>query len=299
MIAVLLYNQNEKRQGGETVKKKAIMIAAAASALLIAAGVVHSNIVPELNKSSVVCERLPSQFDGFVIAQVSDLHNTELGKNNGRIIGLLEKSAPDIIVITGDLIDSRRTDIGKALAFVNQAVKIAPCYYVTGNHESRIEAYPELKKGLEEAGVTVLDGRFAEIEKNGATVTLAGIDDPNFKAKSEPQRYAEIADCALGNMNLSEKEFVVLLAHRPELFDVYAKHNVDLVFSGHAHGGQFRLPFIGGLYVPNQGLFPEYDSGIYTSGDTQMMVSRGLGNSIMPIRINNRPEVVAIELKVS
>lgn len=279
------------------MKKKVIMITAAVSALLVAAGIVHSNIFPELNRTELVCKRLPKQFDGFVIAQISDLHNTELGKNNGRITELLEESAPDIIVITGDLIDSRRTDIETALDFVNRAVKIAPCYYVTGNHESRIGAYPELKKGLEAAGVTVLDGKCAEIEKDGEKITLAGIDDPNFKAKSESEKYAAIADGELGEMKLSEKDFVILLAHRPELFDVYAKHNADLVFSGHAHGGQFRLPFVGGLYVPNQGLFPEYDSGIYVSGDSQMMVSRGLGNSLMPVRINNRPEVVAVELK--
>lgn len=279
------------------MKKKAIMIAAAVSVVLVAAGTVHSNIVPELNRSSVICKGLPKQFEGLVIAQVSDLHNTELGKDNGRIIALLEEAAPDIIVITGDLIDSRRTDIGTALDFVARAMKIAPCYYVTGNHESRIEAYSELKTGLEAAGVTVLDGKCAEIEKDGGKITLAGIDDPNFKAKSEPQKYAEIADGALENMGVSEKDFVILLAHRPELFDVYAKHNADLVFSGHAHGGQFRLPFIGGLYVPNQGLFPEYDSGFYASGDSQMMVSRGLGNSLMPLRINNRPEIVAVELK--
>ncbi len=279
-------------------KKTVIAVAAAVSAVLVAAGLIHSNVIPELNKTTVVCKTLPMQFDGFTVAQVSDLHNTEFGKNHSRTLRLLEDAAPDIIVITGDLIDSRRTDISTALDFVERAAKIAPCYYVTGNHESRIEAYSELEKGLETAGVTVLDGRCAAIEKDGATVTFAGIDDPNFKAKSEPQKYAEIADAALENMAVSEKDFVILLAHRPELFDVYAKHNVDLVFSGHAHGGQFRVPFVGGLYVPNQGLFPEYDSGVYALGISQMIVSRGLGNSLMPVRINNRPEVVTVELKV-
>ena len=90
--------------------------------------------------------------------------------------------------------------------------------------------------------------------------------------------------------------YTILLSHRPELFDIYVKSGVDLVLSGHAHGGQFRLPFLGGLVAPNQGLFPEYDSGLYTSGNTNMIVSRGIGNSIIPIRFNNRPEVVLLEL---
>ena len=277
------------------MKKKAIF--AVAASVVAAAAVIHSNIVPELNRSSVVCGGLPEQFDGFVIAQVSDLHNAEYGKDNNRVVSLLEKASPDIIVITGDLIDSRRTDVETALRFVNRAAKIAPCYFVAGNHESRVEEYSALRQGLETAGVTVLDGRCTEIEKDGAVITLAGIDDPTFKAKYTSKKYSEIADEELESMDIAEKGFVILLAHRPELFDVYAKHGANLVFSGHAHGGQLRLPFIGGIYVPNQGFLPEYDSGLYISGNTQMMVSRGVGNSIMPLRINNRPEIVAVELK--
>ena len=95
-----------------------------------------------------------------------------------------------------------------------------------------------------------------------------------------------------------EKRYVVLLSHRPELFNSYVENNVDLVFSGHAHGGQFRIPFIGGIVAPNQGVFPKYDAGIFTEGNTNMVVSKGVGNSIIPFRVNNRPEVILIELTV-
>ena len=93
-----------------------------------------------------------------------------------------------------------------------------------------------------------------------------------------------------------EDGYTILLSHRPELFEVYAENNIDLIFSGHAHGGQFRIPFVGGLIAPNQGLFPKYDAGIYEEGNTTMVVSRGIGNSIVPFRINNRPEIVLVEL---
>jgi predicted MPP superfamily phosphohydrolase len=95
---------------------------------------------------------------------------------------------------------------------------------------------------------------------------------------------------------ISEEEFTLLLSHRPEMFDTYVEKDVDLVFSGHAHGGQFRIPFVGGVFAPNQGLFPKYDSGIYSEGNTTMVVSRGIGNSAFPFRINNRPEVILVEL---
>ena len=91
--------------------------------------------------------------------------------------------------------------------------------------------------------------------------------------------------------------YTVLLSHRPELFAVYAEQGIDLVFSGHAHGGQFRLPILGGLIAPNQGLFPQFDAGQFTSGQTAMLVSRGIGNSVIPIRINNRPQIVVAELR--
>ena len=258
---------------------------------------VWSNKTVGLTQMKIQCDGLPSLFDGFRIAHISDLHNAEFGKDNCNLLATVRDSKPDIIAITGDIIDSRRTDIDSALRTAESLAEIAPCYFVTGNHESRIAEYPELRKGLEAAGVTVLDGRSVRLERGENSIILAGFDDPSGKAVLVSDKYAEIAESELCALDESLDGFSILLAHRPELIDVYANHNIALVLSGHAHGGQFRLPFVGGLYVPNQGLFPKYDSGIYNCKETEMIVSRGVGNSIMPVRFNNRPEIILVELK--
>ena len=123
---------------------------------------------------------------------------------------------------------------------------------------------------------------------------LAGLCDPDFTDADKIEQNG-VLDKWLGEI-VNDDSFTVLLSHRPEAFDIYADHGIDVVFCGHAHGGQFRLPFIGGLYAPNQGFFPKYDAGVYNKGNTSMVVSRGIGNSVIPIRVNNRPELVIAEL---
>ena len=261
------------------------------SALLVG-WVLHANAVPALTEITIPAEGLPAAFDGFRIAQVSDLHNAELGHDHARTLALLEEATPDIILLTGDLIDCHRTDVETAVSFVEQAVKIAPCYYATGNHEGYIaaETYAELEKALLSLGVTVLHGKTVALERAGETVLLSGMDSPAFNPDAVPPT------------ELCGEGFTILLAHHPEFMSDYLTAGVDVVFSGHAHGGQFRLPLIGGLYAPGQGLFPDYDAGLYTETDadghaTHMVVSRGLGNSSFPLRLGNRPEVVLAVLK--
>lgn len=255
---------------------------------------VWGNTAIEINEYSVCSERLPDRFSGFRIAQVSDLHNAEFGEENEKLIHMLRQSAPDIIVMTGDLVDSRRTEMKIALQFAEDAVKIAPCYYVPGNHEARLSEYDTMKKGLMQAGVTVLDNDSVRLERSGEFITLAGVSDPAFQNGDD----TEIMRDTLDNFTDSES-YTVLLSHRPELFSVYVEYRIDLVFCGHAHGGQFRLPAVGGLIAPHQGLFPEYDAGLFTKESTSMLVSRGIGNSLFPFRFNNRPEIVVAELKNS
>ena len=282
-----------------TAKKKKFIFLAVAAAVLVALviWIAWGNTALELNTYTISSSKLPQSFDGYRIAHVSDLHNTEMGKDNEKLLAMLRDADPDMIAITGDLIDSRNTDIEVALKFVREAVKIAPCYYVTGNHEARVNEYGELKAGMETAGVTVLEDVRTEISMEGATITLIGVNDPSYQTDYLFGDSEMVLNTKLEELHTEDGEFTVLLSHRPELFDTYTDHGIDLVLSGHAHGGQFRLPFIGGLVAPNQGLFPEYDAGIYTEGNTNMLVSRGIGNSILPFRINNRPEVILIELQ--
>ena len=282
-----------------TAKKKKFIFLAVAAAVLVALviWIAWGNTALELNTYTISSSKLPQSFDGYRIAHVSDLHNTEMGKDNEKLLAMLRDADPDMIAITGDLIDSRNTDIEVALQFIREAVKIAPCYYVTGNHEARVNEYGELKAGMETAGGTVLEDVRTEISMEGATITLIGVNDPSYQTDYLFGDSETVLNTKLEELHTEDGEFTVLLSHRPELFDAYTDHGIDLVLSGHAHGGQFRLPFIGGLVAPNQGFFPEYDAGIYTEGNTNMLVSRGIGNSILPFRINNRPEVILIELQ--
>ena len=279
-------------------KKKFIFLAVVAIVLVVLViWIAWGNTALELNTYTVSSAKLPQGFDGYRIAHVSDLHNAEMGKDNEKLLTILRDADPDMIAITGDLIDSRSTNVEIALNFIREAVKIAPCYYVTGNHEARVNEYDELKSGMEAAGVIVLEGAQTEISLDGDTITLIGVNDPSYQTDYLFGDSETVMNTKLEELRTENGEFTVLLSHRPELFDTYADHGLDLVLSGHAHGGQFRLPFIGGLVAPNQGLFPEYDAGIYTEGNTNMLVSRGVGNSILPFRINNRPEVILIELQ--
>ena len=281
-----------------TAKKKKFILPAVVAAVLIALviWIAWGNTALELNTYAVTSSRLPQSFDGYRIAHISDLHNAEMGEGNEKLLVMLREADPDMIAITGDLIDSRNTNVEIALQFAQEAMKIAPCYYVSGNHEARVNEYEELKTGLKSAGVIILEDTQTEISIEGQTITVIGINDPSFQTDYLFGDAETVVSSKLSELHTDRDGFTILLSHRPELFDTYTDHDVDLVLSGHAHGGQFRLPFIGGVIAPNQGLFPEYDAGIYTDGNTNMLVSRGVGNSILPFRLNNRPEVIIIEL---
>ena len=277
-------------------KRNILLILVALIFIICVIWTIWGNTALELNTYTIESEKLPKSFDGYKIAHVSDLHNNEMGEHNENLLAMLKDSSPDIIAITGDIVDSRNTDIEIALQFANEAEKIAPCYYITGNHEARVSEYESLKKGLIEIGVTVLEDKSISLEKSGEDITLMGVDDPSFITDYLLVDDEEVMQDKLSELK-SENSYTILLSHRPELFKIYVENDIDLVLSGHAHGGQFRLPFVDGLYAPNQGLFPEYDSGLYTEENTNMIVSRGVGNSLFPFRFNNRPEVILVKLK--
>ena len=225
------------------------------------------------------------------IVQLSDLHNAEFGTDNRRLLEAVSAAEPDLIFLTGDLLDSRRTDVAIALEFVREVIKIAPVYYSLGNHEGRIpEIHEPFEEELRKLGVQVLRNEVAVLEREGQQLYIAGIDDPEFFPSQEA-----FLECL--NELCHDDGYTLLLSHRPELFGDYCDAGAELVFSGHAHGGQFRLPWVGGLYAPHQGAFPEYDAGLFSQDSTKLIVSRGLGNSIFPFRLFNRPEVVVAVLE--
>lgn len=254
---------------------------------------IWGNTSIEVSRITIQKETIPDEFNGFKIAHLSDLHNRNWGE---RLIGLLEEEQPDLIAITGDLIDSSNTDLYTALDFVNRAKVIAPVYYVTGNQEAVSEQYDLLEEGLRELDVVLLDDEAIKIEDT-AEISVLGLEDSLFMMIHYPWNDPSYrVDTKLKQFTEEENHFKLLLSHRPELFDLYVENGIDLVLSGHAHGGQFRLPFIGGLFAPDQGFFPDYTTGLYQEKGTNMVVSRGLGNSSIPIRFNNRAELIFIEL---
>lgn len=280
-----------------TMKNKFLRLIVALAVLVIAAiRVIMGNSHVGVTRYEVESSRIPAAFDHFKIAVISDLHNAEFGTDNSHLLKLIEFEAPDMIAITGDLIDSNRTDLGIAEEFIDQVVDIAPCYYVTGNHEAWIGAeYQEPEKMLLDKGVIVLHDETVKLVRDDGSIQIAGLDDPAFSGEAAADG-EELIKSRLKDMEIDDS-FCILLSHRPEIFDVYVSMDIDLVLSGHAHGGQFRLPFMGGLIAPDQGFLPEYDAGKYIEDNTLMIVSRGLGNSIIPIRFNNDPELVIVELK--
>ena len=279
-----------------TAKRKITIVSCTVAFLVLLGWVLWSNTALEENTYKIESEDLPEAFTGFRVAQVSDLHNNEIGKNNERLLAMLRAAQPDMIAITGDLIDSRNTDVSIALQFAQAAIKIAPCYYVSGNHESRVSEYAALKDGLEELGVIILENEKLEIRRGKEKISVLGVADPAFETAYLFGDAASVIRKHLQTLR-GDEGFSILLSHRPELMEVYTDYEMDLVLSGHAHGGQFRLPLLGGIYAPGQGFFPKYDSGLIESGDTKMIVSRGIGKSVIPVRFNNRPEVILVILE--
>ena len=251
--------------------------------------VLYQNNIIEKTYIEYSSGRVPEAFNGYKVVHISDLHNKRFGKNQEKLLKKIEEASPDIIVITGDLIDRRKYNLEVALSFVKGAVDIAPVYYVSGNHEAWSGKYEEIKDELISLNVQVLDDEKISIHRKDEFIDIIGLKDPDFHTSNDLEDQL---------MNLSEENnFQILLSHRPELINLYSKEKIDLIFSGHAHGGQFRLPFIGGIIAPDQGLFPEYTSGLYVKDKSTLIVSRGLGNSIIPLRLFNQPEIIVLTIK--
>jgi len=272
------------------IKKYTILIAIIA--LLVCFSYFENNNIV-ISKYDIKSETLPKAFNNFKIVQISDLHDKVFYKDNNTLVSKIKSQKPDIIVITGDLVDRQKYNEEIAISFIDKIKSIAPIYYVNGNHEGWAGKFASLEKKLKASGVFVLRNESVFYEKDKEKILISGVDDPvfNISSKSEDTMKNELVQVN------NKKYFRILLSHRPEMFDLYVQNNIDVAFTGHAHGGQVIIPFIGGVFAPSQGFWPKYYRGTYTKNNTTMVVSRGLGNSIAPQRIFNRPEIVSVTLK--
>ena len=233
----------------------------------------------------------------FRIVQITDLHNHEFGKANRRLVTKIKEEQPDVIFMTGDMLNGDGENADVVVELIQQLKGSAPVYFSLGNHEvDYMEQNEQLIRDLEDAGAVVLEKEYLDTEINGQKVRIGGVYGyvlaREFKDGSEQRFMEEFQDT---------DRFKILLSHVPEgvlLWKSMETWDMDLVFSGHVHGGQVRLPFIGGLFDPEEGYFPTYTKGKFECGNGTMILSAGLGSSASVPRIYNLPEIVVCQVDV-
>lgn len=249
-----------------------------------------SNLRLTVTEYDIGSDRLPAAFDGYKIVQLSDLHTMEFGENNKRLVDKVAAQSPDLIALTGDYIEDAE-DLPVVANLVAQLSEIAPVYFSSGNHDWASKAIGELRNTIEANGGTYLSNTYFELEHNGETILLAGVEDPNSRADMpKPDAVLEQASAEYPD------KYVVLLAHRNDFPVKYPDLPCDVIFTGHGHGGVIRLPIVGGLIGTDMKLFPEYDDGVFPCGRYNMVVSRGLGGAPFYPRLLNNPEIVVVTL---
>lgn len=230
------------------------------------------------------------------IALLTDLHGSWYGKEQRELIRAIDKNAPDVVLLGGDIFDDN-VSYKKSEETIALLAEKYPCYYVTGNHEYWSNDIENILSIIHSYGVTILRGEVKTIDINGQKVNIGGIDDPDnyMYEESAPGMVKQLVQMKEQRDNAY---YSILLSHRPEYFETYSKYGYDLTLTGHAHGGQWRIPgILNGLFAPDQGLFPQYAGGLYEYESGAMIVSRGLDRwGIKLPRIFNRPELVIVEI---
>ncbi len=274
------------------VKKRIAKIAALAAFIALAVIAVNDNLY--VQRYYIETDKLN---EGLTVALVSDLHSSKYGDDMEELVEAIDKEEPDLLLMTGDIFEEEMPH-GNSETFLAQIDSKYPCYYVTGNHEywGGKERYNEIMAIIEKYDVKLLSDECETVDVNGETVNICGIEDPGrVNVFPEYDFKQSLYDLSVESDN---GNYTMLLSHRPEFFEKYVASGFDLVLSGHAHGGQWRIPVVmNGLYAPDQGLLPEYAGGCYGEEGTTMVVSRGLsrGDTYVP-RIFNRPELVILEI---
>lgn len=256
----------------------------------------RQNTKLSISKYHIKNKKIPKAFNDYKIAQISDFHNYKCKVLVEKIIIELKKENPDIIVLTGDMVDYRKPDTEYTIFFIKQLTKIAKVFFVGGNHEIKLSNYTNFKNKLKNNNVTILSNSLKEITKEDQKINIIGLEDPKLNGISNLSD-VKVLQKILNQLNYNKDFFTILLSHRPEFYDFYFNNDVDITFSGHTHGGLIRLPFIGPLFAPGQGIFPKYACGIIGKNNKKIIINRGLGKCRIPFRINNRPELVIVNLK--
>lgn len=270
-------------------RKSKILIAVIVLIIAVAVCFADSNYRIVTSEYDAYSARLPENFDGFRIVQLSDVHGTEFGDSNERLLSAIRAAEPDIIAITGDFFDEY-TEEGYAASLSAQLMEIAPVYFVSGNHEWAGNPRDVFAQ-MEDVGVNVLRNEYVTLERDGQSIVLAGVDDENgpYDMITKEDFVAKIKS--------ETNDYILMLSHRNSDLELWTSLDVDTVLCGHAHGGIVRLPLIGGLFIHKEDMPRRHIDGSYVSGNTMMVVSRGLGNTGIIPRFYNNPEIVVTVLR--
>ena len=270
-------------------KKKIIIITIIIAFLLFACDMRLKTVTYNIDSEKVDAK--------ITIAFISDLHSDWYGKNQKNLIKAVEKANPDVVLLGGDIFDDEKK-YDNAEITLRELSERYTCYYVTGNHEYWGKDVKNILDIVSSYNITILHGKCQTIELNGQKINICGVDDKDADIYIQEQDSIDEQLKYLDKVS-NDEYFTILMSHRPELIDKYEQYNFDLVLSGHAHGGQWRIPFLlNGLYAPDQGLFPKYAGGQYNYEGGTMIVSRGLARESTPApRIFNRPELVIVEVE--
>lgn len=284
------------------MKKKLILLVVI---LIVILFILNSFKKVDVTSYTISNKKISKEFNDFKIVQLSDFHSSGYKDTTEIIISKVKEIKPDIIVMTGDMVNWRTKDTDELKKLLNSLADLCPMYYVTGNHEQLSEGlitgkYQNILDLLDELNITFLRNEYVEIERNGEIINLYGMDIPlDSKTAKYPSNWQLENDYVERNLpQIDSSKFNILLSHNPVYLKQYSKWGADLVLSGHMHGGIIRIPIIGvGILSAEKSLFPKYDDGKFNKGDTTMIVNRGIGTSSFDLRVFNNPEISVITLE--
>lgn len=258
--------------------------------VVIVANVIYDTNVFKVNKLTIQTNKFAAG-EELSFVQITDVHGRQFGKNNAAVVKKVKQLQPAFVVLTGDLIDRSTSDLEPSFTFVEQLVQLGrPVYYVSGNHEWDNVNAQSFFQGLAARKVTILNNRHVTITNANVKLSIVGVDDSSTSHENVDQAFA----------NVDEQLFTLLLAHDPMITSEYPNLLADLTVSGHTHGGQIRLPFVGSIVVPGQPLFPTFDKGLFPlSNERQLYIDSGLGTTILPMRFYNQSQISYVTLRSS